>query len=59
MFSCAQASNRIVAWDTICEVKSGEIGSEVLTDGVKSMSLSRDGNTLASGGRQGTIAIWN
>jgi hypothetical protein len=30
-----------------------------LTDGVKSISLGRNGTTLVSAGRSGTVAVWD
>ena len=59
IFSCSQNQNRIVAWDTLSEEKAGEFGSGFLHDGVKSIDLSEDGQTLLSGGKGGTIAHWN
>ena len=49
-----------MAWDTICESCSGVIGgSDLIVDGVKSISLSRGGTSLVSAGREGTIAVWD
>ena len=59
MFSCASAVPRVMAWDTLCETSSGAIGMNELTDGVKSISLGRNGTTLVSAGRSGTVAVWD
>lgn len=58
LFSCSSASNRIVIWDILAQDKAGEMGPELFQDGVKSISLSRDGTTLVSGGKGGTVALW-
>ena len=48
-----------MAWDTLCETSAGVIGLGNLTDGVKSITLSRNGTTLISAGREGTVAVWD
>ena len=51
LFSCAQASNSITCWDTICEQRAGLFGTEYLPDGVKCISLSREGSKIVSAGK--------
>jgi len=62
LFSCSANSQKIKIWDTLTMEKAGEIkdiGTEPIPDGIKSISLSQTGEYLVSGGKQGTIAIWN
>ena len=59
LFSCSQSSNKINVWDVLTEEKATEMGQDIHQDGIKSISLSRDGSTLVSGGKGGTVALWN
>ena len=59
LFSCSKEQNKICIWDVLNEEKTGEFGSDVHQDGVKSIALARNGLTLVSGGKGGTVAIWN
>ena len=51
LFSCAKDSSRINCWDTICETRAGLFGADFLQDGVKHISLSRDGSRIVSAGK--------
>jgi WD40 repeat protein len=48
-----------VVWDILKEEKAGEFGSDIHKEGIKSISIGSDGETIVSGGKTGTIAIWN
>jgi len=58
LFSCSQNLPRIIAWDVLTETKAGEFGNEVHKDGIKTICLARDGYTLASADKGGTVALW-
>jgi guanine nucleotide-binding protein G(I)/G(S)/G(T) subunit beta-1 len=50
-------NNKIKIWDILTEKKAGQlVGTH--KDVVKSISLSLDGTTLASGGKDGIITTW-
>ena len=53
----AQGKNELLVW----EIKTGEVitGSPAHASKVLSMALSRDGNRIATGGLDQSVAIWN
>mmetsp|Transcript_17352 Transcript_17352/g.12404 ORF Transcript_17352/g.12404 Transcript_17352/m.12404 type:complete len:253 (-) Transcript_17352:11-769(-) len=50
-------NNKIKVWDILAESKAGELQG-VHQDVVKSISLSSDGSTLASAGKDGIVSLW-
>lgn len=58
LFSCSASQTRISAWDVINECKAAEFGTNIHKDGIKTICLARDGYTLVSADKGGTIALW-
>jgi len=54
----AYNTNMIKVWDMLTEQKVGEMGHPHHTDVIRSISLSEDGQTLISAGKDGVVNKW-
>jgi guanine nucleotide-binding protein G(I)/G(S)/G(T) subunit beta-1 len=54
----AYNTNIVKIWDMLTETKVGELGGQNHTDVIRSISLSEDGSTLVSVGKDGIINKW-
>jgi len=52
------SNNTIKLWDILSEEKVGEFGGQQHQDVVRSISLSEDGSTLISSGKDGLVSLW-
>ena len=51
-------NNKIKAWDTLYEIKVSQMSGSH-KDAIKSLSMSFDGSTLVSAGKDGMITLWS
>jgi WD40 repeat protein len=57
-FGKSDNTNIVKIWDMLTETKVGELGGQNHTDVIRSISLSEDGSTLVSVGKDGIINKW-